>query len=142
MADFSSAARLRLPCRGCNGDVMVEEGTGRVAGGKTGAGGRNLTRSASRGRQPPRVLPRSMGEPFPHTPLFDSIPQGRLRRHVNRENDTGRVAGEKTGAGGRNRTDMESPPEDFESSASTSFTTPAHGKPYPNLSALSMKKST
>jgi len=29
------------------------------------------------------------------------------------------------GAGGRNRTDMELPPEDFESSASTSFTTPA-----------------
>ncbi len=29
------------------------------------------------------------------------------------------------GAGGRNRTDMELPPLDFESSASTSFTTPA-----------------
>ena len=29
------------------------------------------------------------------------------------------------GAGGRNRTDMGSPPLDFESSASTSFTTPA-----------------
>ena len=32
---------------------------------------------------------------------------------------------EMNGAGGRNRTDMELPPEDFESSASTSFTTPA-----------------
>ena len=30
------------------------------------------------------------------------------------------------GAGGRNRTDMELPPRDFESRASTSFTTPAH----------------
>ena len=30
------------------------------------------------------------------------------------------------GAGGRNRTGTELPPEDFESSASTSFTTPAH----------------
>ena len=29
------------------------------------------------------------------------------------------------GAGARNRTEMELPPEDFESSASTSFTTPA-----------------
>src|SRR6188508_2229787 len=29
------------------------------------------------------------------------------------------------GAGGRNRTDMELPPRDFESRASTSFTTPA-----------------
>jgi hypothetical protein len=29
------------------------------------------------------------------------------------------------GAGGRSRTDMELPPLDFESSASTSFTTPA-----------------
>ena len=31
-----------------------------------------------------------------------------------------------TGAGGRSRTDMEQAPLDFESSASTSFTTPAH----------------
>ena len=30
------------------------------------------------------------------------------------------------GAGGRNRTDMDLRPLDFESSASTSFTTPAH----------------
>ena len=30
------------------------------------------------------------------------------------------------GAGARNRTEMELPPEDFESSASTSFTTPAY----------------
>ena len=30
------------------------------------------------------------------------------------------------GAGGRNRTDMELPPRDFESRASTSFTTPAN----------------
>ena len=29
-------------------------------------------------------------------------------------------------AGGRTRTDMELPPEDFESSASTNFTTPAN----------------
>jgi hypothetical protein len=35
------------------------------------------------------------------------------------------------GAGGRNRTDMELPPEDFESSASTSFTTPA--RPQSNI---------
>jgi hypothetical protein len=32
---------------------------------------------------------------------------------------------EDVGAGGRNRTDMELPPRDFESRASTSFTTPA-----------------
>ena len=32
-----------------------------------------------------------------------------------------------TGAGGRNRTDTEQAPLDFESSASTSFTTPAKG---------------
>ena len=46
-----------------------------------------------------------------------------------------------TGAGGRNRTDMELPPEDFESSASTSFTTPARGKSYTNLLLLSSKKA-
>ena len=33
---------------------------------------------------------------------------------------------EINGAGGRNRTDMDIHPLDFESSASTSFTTPAH----------------
>jgi hypothetical protein len=41
------------------------------------------------------------------------------------------------GAGGRNRTDMELPPEDFESSASTSFTTPAWGKKYTNAGGVS-----
>lgn len=45
------------------------------------------------------------------------------------------------GAGGRNRTDMELPPEDFESSASTSFTTPARTKTYTNLLSLSSKKA-
>ena len=45
------------------------------------------------------------------------------------------------GAGGRNRTDMELPPEDFESSASTSFTTPARDKSYTNLLLLSSKKA-
>jgi hypothetical protein len=35
------------------------------------------------------------------------------------------AAGLLFGAGGRNRTDTELPPLDFESSASTSFTTPA-----------------
>src|SRR3990172_1073422 len=34
----------------------------------------NLTRFASQGGQPPRVLPRSMGESFPQTPWFDSLP--------------------------------------------------------------------
>ena len=37
------------------------------------------------------------------------------------------------GAGGRNRTDMELPPRDFESRASTSFTTPAWVIYYPNF---------
>jgi hypothetical protein len=41
------------------------------------------------------------------------------------------------GAGGRNRTDMELPPEDFESSASTNFTTPARSQNYTNLHPLS-----
>jgi integrase len=36
-----------------------------------------------------------------------------------------RAENEISGAGGRNRTDMELPPRDFESRASTSFTTPA-----------------
>ncbi len=40
------------------------------------------------------------------------------------------MAQRRTGAGGRNRTDMELPPEDFESSASTSFTTPAINNAY------------
>ena len=46
------------------------------------------------------------------------------------------------GAGGRNRTDMELPPEDFESSASTSFTTPALiiTVLYLNFSSLSIIK--
>jgi hypothetical protein len=46
-----------------------------------------------------------------------------------------------TGAGGRNRTDMELPPEDFESSASTSSTTPARSKTYTNPLPLSSKKA-
>ncbi len=45
------------------------------------------------------------------------------------------------GAGGRNRTVMELPPEDFESSASTSFTTPARDESYTNLLFLSSKKA-
>jgi hypothetical protein len=36
------------------------------------------------------------------------------------------------GAGGRNRTDMGLPPRDFESRASTNFTTPARTLYYPN----------
>ncbi len=45
------------------------------------------------------------------------------------------------GAGGRNRTDMELPPEDFESSASTSSTTPARIESYTNPYCLSSKKA-
>jgi hypothetical protein len=45
------------------------------------------------------------------------------------------------GAGGRNRTDMELPPADFESAASTSFTTPARSKTYTNQISLSSKKA-
>ena len=45
------------------------------------------------------------------------------------------------GAGGRNRTDMELPPADFESAASTSSTTPARGKTYTNTVLLSSKKA-
>ncbi len=45
------------------------------------------------------------------------------------------------GAGGRNRTDMELPPEDFESSASTSSTTPAWRGSYTKRFFLSSKKA-
>ena len=45
------------------------------------------------------------------------------------------------GAGGRNRTDMELPPEDFESSASTNFTTPARSESYTNVNLLSSEKA-
>ncbi len=46
----------------------------------------------------------------------------------------------KNGAGGRNRTDMESPPEDFESSASTNSTTPARIQTYTNRILLSRQE--
>ena len=46
-----------------------------------------------------------------------------------------------TGAGGRNRTDTGSPPLDFESSASTSFTTPAGKSVYSLHSAMQSSKS-
>jgi hypothetical protein len=52
---------------------------------------------------------------------------------------TGRIPDLFIGAGGRNRTVMELPPEDFESSASTSFTTPARDESYTNLLLLSSK---
>ena len=42
--------------------------------------------------------------------------------------DSAKKAYTINGAGGRNRTDMDLHPLDFESSASTSFTTPAHMK--------------
>ena len=55
---------------------------------------------------PSCALPRSIGESFLHTPLFDSAPKSKK----DRENPDLFI-----GAGGRNLTDMELPPEDFES---------------------------
>ncbi len=74
-----------------------------------------------------------MGESFPQTPWFDSA-----RR---KEKKIGRITDLFIGAGGRNRTDMELPPEDFESSASTNFTTPARNRNYTNLPVLSSEKA-
>ncbi len=74
-----------------------------------------------------------MGESLPHTPWFDS---NRLKAKK-----IGNYPIFFIGAGGRNRTDMELPPEDFESSASTSSTTPARSKTYTNPLPLSSKKA-
>jgi hypothetical protein len=60
---------------------------------------------------------------------------------MSKEKKISRKSLKKNGAGGRNRTDMELPPEDFESSASTSFTTPAWSESYTNPYFLSSKKA-
>lgn len=70
-----------------------------------------------------------MGESLPHTPWFDS---NRLKAKK-----IGNYPIFFIGAGGRNRTDMELPPEDFESSASTNFTTPARSQNYTKPNVLS-----
>ena len=80
----------------------------------------------------PRALPKTWGI-FPHAPLFDS--DLRIKQKIGNRTDL------FCGAGGRNRTDMELPPEDFESSASTNFTTPARPKSYTNPPVLSSEKA-
>ena len=83
----------------------------------------------------PLVCPPNHGGTFPPFPL-SSIPPGTKSKKIRSIPDLFFI-----GAGGRNRTDMELPPEDFESSASTSFTTPARGKSYTNHLLLSSKKA-
>ena len=101
-------------------EIRKREKTCRKSLKKNGAGGRRLTRFVSRGNRPLRALPRVMGGTFPPFPLVRfHPPENKKDRQNNRS---------FFGAGGRNRTDMELPPEDFESSASTSSTTPARGK--------------
>jgi len=69
-------------------------------------------RMGNLGGQPPRALPRTMGESIPHPPLFAS---DRLKiKKIGMMADPSEIL---FGAGGRNRTDMELPPEDFESFA-------------------------
>jgi hypothetical protein len=101
-----------------------------------GAGGRISRALLHEGACPLVGSPRTMGEFFPHAPLFYSD-----RQKIKKIGKRADLLLFMIGAGGRNRTDMESPPADFESAASTSFTTPARNKTYTNAVSLSSKKA-